>query len=539
VSSLSVAKNSLSSSTKNRYCSLCNQGPLSCPEDHFVEKHREYIDDSKLAGLVGQSGFGNVFSGLISFGGLTGEMFGGLAGDDINLDDALPNQTSLVPPSPATKKSSKRSSSHSDKNSNSPPMKRKRCDDAPLEKEISRMNCDVEKEVTKNKNKNSGGESNGDDDEVVVVVDDDDDDGGGGGGGGNDRSKTAFAFFQTNLKSMVVKKAVQTASTSVTVREPKNSLEFFAANSMKVMGEKLDIRRARGAWNSLSDELRNLFTQQASLDTKRCSVELETNARAQRVEKGETLEKIKDPIQRLHMEYLGRFVRRDVMRTRKSLYGRIIEILDAKSLLTVKYEDGTGEDVKLSKIDEILLQENWPYSVFESSNQCACTFCGKPFDCKDAKDECEKHENENCLVFRIECDVSSINKKAKDPSTPDTASHNTTTSYVASPLAPIGSRTSGHTETKATNSAMSAIYDELECPVCLEIFDTPTILPNCGHSFCEHCLNELPSKQCPSCRKPFDQDQVRLNYALAGVCSMMRDREQKNEEEEEEQTKNN
>ena len=44
---------------------------------------------------------------------------------------------------------------------------------------------------------------------------------------------------------------------------------------------------------------------------------------------------------------------------------------------------------------------------------------------------------------------------------------------------------------------------DLECPICLEIFQLPIVLV-CGHTFCRHCIQQqkINSCTCPTCRKP-------------------------------------
>merc|ERR1719228_2737709 len=44
--------------------------------------------------------------------------------------------------------------------------------------------------------------------------------------------------------------------------------------------------------------------------------------------------------------------------------------------------------------------------------------------------------------------------------------------------------------------------NHLQCPICMEIFVTATIL-NCGHTFCLYCITEWRNKKgkaCPMCR---------------------------------------
>lgn len=55
---------------------------------------------------------------------------------------------------------------------------------------------------------------------------------------------------------------------------------------------------------------------------------------------------------------------------------------------------------------------------------------------------------------------------------------------------------------------LSLSDEDLRCPMCCEIFQTPKLLPMCAHSFCEACLmkmadyNKNQTLLCPVCRKP-------------------------------------
>ena len=44
--------------------------------------------------------------------------------------------------------------------------------------------------------------------------------------------------------------------------------------------------------------------------------------------------------------------------------------------------------------------------------------------------------------------------------------------------------------------------DELECPICLDLYEEPTTLA-CGHTGCRGCLEVLDPRVCPFCRAPF------------------------------------
>lgn len=76
--------------------------------------------------------------------------------------------------------------------------------------------------------------------------------------------------------------------------------------------------------------------------------------------------------------------------------------------------------------------------------------------------------------------------------------------------------------------------DHLECPVCLETFQDPVILPSCGHTFCRLCVSRIASTAadrwlgfgrgsgshaCPTCRAPFRLGEVRTNFALTQLMN--------------------
>jgi Zinc finger, C3HC4 type (RING finger) len=43
------------------------------------------------------------------------------------------------------------------------------------------------------------------------------------------------------------------------------------------------------------------------------------------------------------------------------------------------------------------------------------------------------------------------------------------------------------------------ISDSLKCNICFEMFNNPVTLKNCGHTFCEICINQWKNN-CPTCR---------------------------------------
>ncbi|XP_071416473.1 E3 ubiquitin-protein ligase TRIM7-like [Pithys albifrons albifrons] len=73
---------------------------------------------------------------------------------------------------------------------------------------------------------------------------------------------------------------------------------------------------------------------------------------------------------------------------------------------------------------------------------------------------------------------------------------------------------------------MPALGEQLEaeatCSVCLELFSRP-VLTECGHSFCEGCLESLQRcgpAACPQCRAALSPGLARPNLALAAVAEL-------------------
>jgi hypothetical protein len=68
---------------------------------------------------------------------------------------------------------------------------------------------------------------------------------------------------------------------------------------------------------------------------------------------------------------------------------------------------------------------------------------------------------------------------------------------------------------------MNNVHELLNCPICLDRFEEPKILP-CHHSFCSKCINNVISNgqvDCPTCRATHDaslgfQNDFRTNQLL-------------------------
>ena len=182
----------------------------------FLVKHRDRID-SKFSGLIGQSGFGNMFSGLISIGGMCAGLFGNLSASlkpaskrskksKRSLHAPVKRKTSSTESHKATKRKKYETSSHSRKRSDerrhrNPNGKRdKRSRSRSRHEKYRRDRRDDRNNYTATKQNITAAAASA------------------------HGSRTAFAFFQTNSKKVVVKKD---QSSSDTVREPKNPFQFF------------------------------------------------------------------------------------------------------------------------------------------------------------------------------------------------------------------------------------------------------------------------------------------------------------------------
>ncbi|XP_072219517.1 nuclear factor 7, brain-like [Leuresthes tenuis] len=66
--------------------------------------------------------------------------------------------------------------------------------------------------------------------------------------------------------------------------------------------------------------------------------------------------------------------------------------------------------------------------------------------------------------------------------------------------------------------------EELNCPVCFDIFREPVIL-SCSHSFCRACLQswwtQKEVRECPVCKKVSEQKEALCNLALRNLCETL------------------
>ncbi len=68
---------------------------------------------------------------------------------------------------------------------------------------------------------------------------------------------------------------------------------------------------------------------------------------------------------------------------------------------------------------------------------------------------------------------------------------------------------------------MDSFVEELNCPVCYEIFKDPVVL-SCSHSFCNECLQLFwrtkETQECPVSRRRSSRDDPPTNLVLKNLC---------------------
>ncbi|KAK7910406.1 hypothetical protein WMY93_015090 [Mugilogobius chulae] len=76
----------------------------------------------------------------------------------------------------------------------------------------------------------------------------------------------------------------------------------------------------------------------------------------------------------------------------------------------------------------------------------------------------------------------------------------------------------------------SVLQEELTCPVCLDLYRDPHLLP-CGHNFCKSCLDRLKRQadrgrfRCPECRESYRcSSSFQKNFKLANIADDYRHR---------------
>ncbi|XP_062978501.1 zinc finger protein RFP-like [Elgaria multicarinata webbii] len=79
----------------------------------------------------------------------------------------------------------------------------------------------------------------------------------------------------------------------------------------------------------------------------------------------------------------------------------------------------------------------------------------------------------------------------------------------------------------AAGSAVQDLCEEATCPICLEYFRDPVMVTECGHNFCQACLNQCCGEKdteasCPECRGTFQKGNLRPNKPLAKMTEIVK-----------------
>ncbi|XP_051947092.1 zinc finger protein RFP-like [Xyrauchen texanus] len=83
-----------------------------------------------------------------------------------------------------------------------------------------------------------------------------------------------------------------------------------------------------------------------------------------------------------------------------------------------------------------------------------------------------------------------------------------------------------------TSSSSSALKEELQCSICLNVFTDPVTTP-CGHNFCKTCLNECwkntQNCNCPLCKETFrKRPNLKINTTLREVVRLFKEKQKLN-----------
>ncbi|XP_015678710.1 E3 ubiquitin-protein ligase TRIM39-like [Protobothrops mucrosquamatus] len=79
----------------------------------------------------------------------------------------------------------------------------------------------------------------------------------------------------------------------------------------------------------------------------------------------------------------------------------------------------------------------------------------------------------------------------------------------------------------AAEAPLQDLLEEATCSICLDYFQDPVLIPECGHNFCRGCLTgswgtSESEASCPQCRQTFGPRNVLPNRQLARLVEMAR-----------------
>ncbi|XP_032066236.1 E3 ubiquitin-protein ligase TRIM39-like [Thamnophis elegans] len=74
----------------------------------------------------------------------------------------------------------------------------------------------------------------------------------------------------------------------------------------------------------------------------------------------------------------------------------------------------------------------------------------------------------------------------------------------------------------AAGAPLQDLVEEATCSICLDFFQDPVLIPECGHNFCRDCLTRSCGASCPHCRKAFSLRSLLPNRQLARMAEVAR-----------------
>ncbi|XP_070792704.1 E3 ubiquitin-protein ligase TRIM39-like [Pituophis catenifer annectens] len=79
----------------------------------------------------------------------------------------------------------------------------------------------------------------------------------------------------------------------------------------------------------------------------------------------------------------------------------------------------------------------------------------------------------------------------------------------------------------AAEASLQDLVEEAACSICLDFFQDPVLIPECGHNFCRGCLTRSwgtseSEASCPQCRQTFGIRSLLPNRKLASVLEVAR-----------------
>nr|XP_060615367.1 zinc finger protein RFP-like [Anolis sagrei ordinatus] len=66
------------------------------------------------------------------------------------------------------------------------------------------------------------------------------------------------------------------------------------------------------------------------------------------------------------------------------------------------------------------------------------------------------------------------------------------------------------------------LQEDATCSICLDFFQDPVMIIDCGHNYCRACISQCQDSCCPRCRIPFPSDNLRPNRDLRNLVEAIR-----------------